>query len=174
MTKVDGDAARGLSQQQLAEGVQRVVGEAAGADAAGAVEIQAEFRGQVSVRIPAGELANVLPRLRDDSVLAFDMLADLTCVHFPRRALPLGPYDVVYHLLSLSRGHRLRVKVSCPDPERGVASATPTWPGASYLEREAYDMFGVRFVGHPDLRRILMGDDFDGWPLRKDFPYRGH
>ena len=76
--------------------------------------------------------------------------------------------------VSIVAGHRIRLKVACPDPEHGVDSACPVWKGANLLERESYDMFGLRFRGHPDLRRILMSEDFQGWPLRKDFPYRGH
>jgi NADH-quinone oxidoreductase subunit C len=132
------------------------------------------FRGQSSIRLPADKLLTLVKTLRDDEALAFEMLMDLTCVHWPRRPLPLGAFDVVYHLTSLSKGHRIRLKVACPDPEAGVPSVVAAWAGANLMEREAYDMFGVRFEGHPDLRRVLMGEDFAGWPMRKDFPYRGH
>jgi len=172
-TRPDGKAARGLSDAELVAGVRRVVTAVAGAAAAEALEV-GEFRGDSWVRLPAGTGRAVFAALRDDAELSFEMLADVTCVHFPRRTAPVGEFDVVYHLLSLSRGHRLRVKLACPDPEKGVDSVVPVWPGANFLEREAYDMFGVRFQGHPDLRRVLMPEEYVGWPLRKDFPYRGH
>jgi NADH/F420H2 dehydrogenase subunit C len=168
-TKPDGRPSRGLGQAEIVERVRSIAAEV------GAAETSSEsFRDESWVRLPAAALPGIFPRLRDDDALAFDMLMDVTCVHLPRRPLPLGEFDVVYHLVSLRRGHRIRLKVACADPEVGVASATSTWPGADFMEREAYDMFGVRFAGHPDLRRILMGDDYEGWPLRKDFPYRGH
>jgi NADH-quinone oxidoreductase subunit C len=173
LTRPDGAPARGLSQAQLVDGVRRVVRQQAGDAVAGALPVES-FRGQSSVRLPAEHALAVLRALRDDPEMAFDMLTDVTCVHWPRRPAPLGAFDVVYHLTSLSKGHRIRLKVACPDPEAGVPSACGVWPGANLMEREAYDMFGVRFVSHPDLRRVLMPEDFDGWPLRKDFPYRGH
>jgi NADH-quinone oxidoreductase subunit C len=174
-TRPDGQPARGLSDEQLIAGVRRVTGALGpgGGAAAAALETGA-FRGQSWVRLPPEDAFATLAALRDDEEISFEMLTDLTCVHFPRRPLPLGDFDVVYQLSSLSRGHRLRLKVACPDAEAGVDSVVSLWPGASFLEREAYDMFGVRFRGHPDLRRILMPEGYVGWPLRKDFPYRGY
>ncbi len=172
-TPNDGANARGLSQEALAERVLAILAEVGGAEAKSAATPES-FRGQTAVRLPAEHALAVLGRMRDDSELSMEMLVDVTCVHFPKRPLPLGPFDVVYHVSSLTLGHRLRLKVACPDPELGVDSVFPVWEGANLVEREAYDMFGVIFRGHPDLRRILMDGDFDGWPLRKDFPYRGH
>lgn len=172
-TPNDGENARGLSQEALADRVLTILGEIGGADAKAAATVES-FRGQSAVRLPAEHALAVLQDLKDDAELSMEMLVDVTCVHFPKRPLPLGPYDVVYHVASLTKGHRLRLKVACPDPEVGVDSAFPVWEGANLIEREAYDMFGMTFRGHPDLRRILMDGDFEGWPLRKDFPYRGH
>lgn len=172
-TPIDGQPARGLSDEQLIDGVRRVLGAAGSAEAAAALET-GSFRGQAWVRLPPADAFATLAALRDDEALSLEMLSDVTCVHFPRRPAPLGDFDVVYHLLSLSRGHRLRLKVACPDPEAGVESVVSLWPGANFLEREAFDMFGVRFRGHPDLRRVLMPEEYVGWPLRKDFPYRGY
>jgi NADH/F420H2 dehydrogenase subunit C len=112
--------------------------------------------------------------LRDDPELAFDRLADITCVDymsFPEKKP--GRFGVVYILHSLKSGRRLRVKVYLPADRPEIASATGLWKAAEWAEREVYDMYGVVFIGHPDLRRILMPDEYDGHPLRKDYPLRG-
>ena len=172
-THPDGRPVAGLSQEALVEAARRILGSVAGPEAAAAMPVES-FRDDSWVRLPAAHAVAVLRGLRDDAATGFEVCMDVTCVHYPRRPEPLGPFDVVYHLVSISKGHRLRLKVACPDPEKGVDSVTPVWRGANFLEREAHDMFGVRFAGHPDPRRILMSDDYDGWPMRKDFPYRGH
>ena len=99
----------------------------------------------------------------------FTMLLDLTVVDFPDRA---ERFEVVYHLLSISRNRRIRVKLSVGEANPAVASLTPVWKNADWLEREAYDMFGVTFDGHPYLRRLFMYDGFEGHPLRKDYGLR--
>jgi NADH-quinone oxidoreductase subunit C len=117
-------------------------------------------------------LVEVLRHCRDLPALAFDMLTDLTAVDylkFPGRQD--GPrFEVVYHLYSLAHNHRLRVKVSVEEDDAVVPTAVPLWPIANWLEREVWDMFGIRFDGHPDLRRLLMYEEFVGHPLRKDYP----
>ena len=117
-------------------------------------------------------LTAVLVFCRDDARLAFDMLTDLTAVDyskFPGRED--GPrFEVVYHLYSLGHNHRLRVKVRVDEDDPVVPTAVPLWPIADWLEREVWDMFGVRFAGHPDLRRLLLYEEFVGHPLRKDYP----
>ena len=99
----------------------------------------------------------------------YNMLLDLTCVDFlgqePR-------FEMVYHLLSLPKNHRLRIKTRLSEKDLSIDSLTSLWENANWLEREVYDMFGVHFKGHPDLRRIFMYDDFEGYPLRKDYPLR--
>jgi NADH-quinone oxidoreductase subunit C len=108
--------------------------------------------------------------LRNDPLSRCDMLTDLTVVDFPDRE---PRFEVVSHVYSLSLGHRLRVKSSVGDSEgdgAAIDSLTSLWASANWQEREAYDMFGVRFVGHPDLRRILLYPEFEGHPLRKDYP----
>ena len=117
-------------------------------------------------------LLAVLAHCRDDAALAFDVLMDLTAVDylkFPGRED--GPrFEVVYHLYSITHNHRLRLKVRVDEDNASVPSVVALWPIANWLEREAWDMFGVRFEGHPDLRRLLMYEEFVGHPLRKDYP----
>ena len=122
-----------------------------------------------AVAVIRGEsLAGVAAFLRG-APLRMDMLLDLTCVHFPDRP---ESFEMVYHFLSLDTQARLRVKAGLPAESPAIASLTGTWKNASWLEREVYDMFGVRFEGHPDLRRLLLYDGFEGHPLRKDYPLR--
>ena len=108
--------------------------------------------------------------LRDDPEMGYDVLLDVTAVHWPHREPPM---EVVAHFYSVARNDRLRLKARIPDAGP-IASLTPLWASADWNEREAYDMFGIVFSGHPDLRRILMPDDYTDFPLRKELPlYRG-
>ncbi len=104
--------------------------------------------------------------LRDDAEARFDFLTDLTARHFPARE---KPFQVIYHLYSFSRNARLRLKVDL-GAEESAMSVVSVWSTANWMEREVYDLFGVRFDEHPDLRRILLPPDWDGYPLRKDYP----
>lgn len=97
------------------------------------------------------------------------LLLDLTCVDYPSEP---GRFEMVYHFLSLDSNVRLRLKVRLPAGDPSVASLSGLWKNADWLEREVYDLFGVRFEGHPDLRRLLLYDGFEGHPLRKDYPLR--
>jgi len=128
--------------------------------------------GETSVYVARERLLEIVRWLHDDPEQQYDYLADVTAVEFRD---PERPLEVVWHLRSLPRRRFLRLKVALP---RGtpfeVASVWPVYRGADWLERECYDMFGVKFVGHPDLRRILMWEQYkEGFPLRKDFPLRG-
>lgn len=108
--------------------------------------------------------------LRDDPQCAMNMFVDITAVDYPER---LPRFEVVLHLRSLDKGHRVRLKARVGDAEgneASIASVVPVWRGADWFERETYDMFGIQFEGHPDLRRILMYPEFKGYPLRKDYP----
>jgi NADH-quinone oxidoreductase subunit C len=108
--------------------------------------------------------------LRDDPRCAMNMFVDLTCVDYPDRE---PRFEVVLHLRSLDRGHRVRMKARVGDEDgedAAIASVVPVWAGANWFEREAFDMFGVKFIDHPDLRRLLMYPEFVGHPLRKDYP----
>ncbi len=133
-----------------------------------AVDEVIEFRGERTLVVKAARVFDVLAHLRDDDACPFDMLTDVTAVHWPDRG---RPFEVAWLLYSLPGNRRLRVKVRVGEDEP-VPSGVPLWPAAGWLERECYDMFGIRFEGHPDHRRILMPDDFEGWPLRKDFPLK--
>jgi NADH-quinone oxidoreductase subunit C len=129
--------------------------------------------GQFFIRVEPGRSLEIMQYLRDDPRLLFEQLCDLTCVdylHFPNAA---DRYGVIYSLLSLTHGHRLWVKCFVNDPKPAVPSVTSIWKGAEWMEREVFDMFGIVFEGHPDLRRILTWDEFKAHPLRKDYPLRG-
>jgi len=125
------------------------------------------YRGDVSASIAPERLLDVARFVRDDPALRFDMPIDVTAVDYlgqePR-------FEVVYHLYSTRHHHRLRLKARVPEGNPSIASVTPVWVGANWLERETYDMYGIRFTGHPDLRRIYLYDEFQGYPLRKDYP----
>lgn len=114
-------------------------------------------------------LTQVMAFLRDDPRLLFNLLVDITAVDYLGRK---PRFDVVYHLLSIPFKRRLRIKVRVEDSEPTVDSLTPLWGNANWLEREVWDMYGIRFIGHPDLKRILLYEEFQGHPLRKDYPIR--
>jgi len=117
--------------------------------------------------VEAGSIVDVLRFLRDDAAHAYDMLVDVTATD---ASADHGQFHVVYQLRSLTRNVRLTVKVKVPVGDPVVPSATSLWASANWAEREVWDMFGVRFDQHPDLRRILMYEEFEGHPLRKDYP----
>jgi NADH-quinone oxidoreductase subunit C len=137
-----------------------------------AVEETHDFRGDHTVVVTRDRVTDVLRYCRDASSLAFNVLMDLTAVdhsRFPGRED--GPrFEVVYHLYSITHNHRLRVKVRVEEDDPVAPTAIPLWPIANWMEREVWDMFGVRFDGHPDLRRLLLYEEFVGHPLRKDYP----
>ena len=126
-----------------------------------------EFIGQLSVRVERDRILEVCEFLRDDAETRFDYLSDVTCVHYPEQVD--APFEIVYNLFSIPTNNRVRLKVRTSDAE-GVESVTSVWPAANWLEREVFDLFGVEFHGHPDLRRLLLPPDWDGHPLRKDYP----
>ncbi|MBF0588006.1 MAG: NADH-quinone oxidoreductase subunit C [Magnetococcales bacterium] len=115
-------------------------------------------------------LVETMTRLRDDDALNFKQMMDLTAVHYPKREAPL---EIVYQLLSVYRNQRLRVKMAVPDGAM-IPTVTGIWSCANWYERETYEMFGVLFKGHPDLRRLLTEYDSEDYPLRKEFPLCGH
>jgi NADH-quinone oxidoreductase subunit C len=126
-----------------------------------------EFIGQVSARIDGARIVEICTFLRDNTETRFNYLSDLTCVHYPLRTE--APLEVVYNLYSIPRNERLRLRVGL-GADASIESVTSVWPSANWLEREVYDLFGVTFNNHPDLRRILLPPDWEGHPLRKDYP----
>ena len=136
----------------------------------GAVERRDITRGELTVVVARDQIVRVLTELRDDSDSLFEVLIDICGVDYPERE---NRFDVVYHLLSPRKNQRIRVKCET-DEETPVPSVVAVFPAANWFEREAYDMYGILFSGHPDLRRILTDYGFQGYPLRKDFPLTGY
>jgi NADH-quinone oxidoreductase subunit C len=132
------------------------------------------FRDNLRAFVPASVLLVSLRTLRDDC--GFHFLAELGATDYlgyPGRAADRSRFEVHYCLTNLDSGDRLVVKVGVDDPDPALPSATAVWAGADWMEREVFDMYGIRFEGHPDLRRILMPEPFVAFPLRKDYPLRG-
>lgn len=146
------------------------LGQAIVANSAGAISTYHVAFGELTVLGSAPRVAQALTYLRDHPDYRFHQLVDLTAVDYPERA---ARFDVVYHLLSMVKNTRVRLKVQT-DEDTPVPSATAVFPVADWFEREAFDMYGVFFEGHPDLRRILTDYGFHGHPLRKDFPMTGY
>jgi NADH-quinone oxidoreductase subunit C len=129
------------------------------------------FRGETTVVVPGEHLRRAAEFLSTEPSLRFSFLSDITTVD----RFPIEPrFEVNYHLVSLDRRDRLRLKVRVSGGDPVVPSVIPVWPTANWHERENFDLFGIRFAGHPDLRRILMPDDWEGYPLRKDYPVEGY
>ena len=129
------------------------------------LETHAEH-GDVTVQVDAARIADVMRPLCEQEGVAFEMLTDLTAVDYlgeePR-------FEMVYHLYSVARNERLRVKARVAETAAEIDTLTGLWPSANWMEREVWDLYGIRFRGHPDLRRILLYDEFEGHPLRKDY-----
>jgi NADH-quinone oxidoreductase subunit C len=126
--------------------------------------------GELSVDVAPSNIANFVEFLKTDTACKFSSLVDITAVDYPARP---KRFDVVYHFLSMYQNHRIRLRVSIREDEM-VPSITGVHPSANWFEREVFDMFGILFSGHPDLRRILTDYGFRGYPLRKDFPTTGY
>lgn len=130
-----------------------------------------EFRGETTVVVPREHLRRVAEYLATEPSLSFPFLSDIT----PVDRFPLEPrFELNYHLLSIERKERLRLRVWLPGEKPEVASVTAVWPTANWHERESFDLFGIHFEGHPDLTRIVMPDEWEGYPLRKDYPVEGY
>jgi NADH-quinone oxidoreductase subunit C len=129
-----------------------------------------EFRGELTLVVPARQLRRIAGYLRDEPGLEFTFLSDISVVD----RFPADPrFELNYHLLSIPNAKTLRLRVWVAGPDPVADSLTATFPTANWHEREIFDLFGVRFDGHPDLRRILLPDDWEGYPLRKDYPVEG-
>jgi len=130
-----------------------------------------EFRGEVTVVVPREHLRRAAEFLAAEPSLRYTYLSDITTVD----RFPIEPrFEINYHLVSLDRLERLRLKVKLGGADPVLPTVTLVWPTANWHERENFDLFGIRFDGHPDLRRILMPDDWEGFPLRKDYPVEGY
>ena len=152
------EAAKHLAVQKLQDWDKQVVAEVI------------EFRGETTVVVPANQLLRTAEFLASEPSLRFTFLEDLTAVD----RFPLEPrFELNYQLLSIENAVRLRLKVKLPGADPAVQTVTSVWPTANWQEREVFDLFGVRFQGHPDLRRILMPEGWEGNPLRKDYPVEG-
>ena len=127
-------------------------------------------KGEIEITVDASNLVDAMGQLRDNANFLFSTLMDVTAVDYPSREVR---YDVVYHMLSMKHNQRIRVKVMTSS-EQIIPSVTSVWNAANWFEREVWDMYGLMFSGHPDLRRLLSDYGFDGHPLRKDFPLTGH
>lgn len=129
-----------------------------------------EFRDQVSVTVKKEKIIELIKYLHDTPELYFDHLADLcgTDYHGKKDIR----FEVVYNLFSIKHGHMIRIKAQVSEDDCKIDSVVSIWAGANWHERECYDMYGISFTGHPDLRRILMPEDWEGYPLRKDYPLK--
>ncbi|MBM4329955.1 MAG: NADH-quinone oxidoreductase subunit C [Deltaproteobacteria bacterium] len=128
------------------------------------------FRGENTLILRVEDILPICRFLHDDPELSYDYLTDLCGVDF----YPSEPrFEVIYHLCAMKTRSRLRLKTSLPGTAPHLTSVVSVWKGADWMEREVFDMFGIKFDGHPDLRRILLTPDWEGYPLRKDYPLRG-
>jgi NADH-quinone oxidoreductase subunit C len=128
-------------------------------------------REEMSICVERSSIREACALLRDDPACPFNFLADVTCVDW----YPSEPrFEVIYHLLSIPQKERVRLKVRLSGDAPVVESVTSVWPAANFFEREVYDLFGIRFTGHPYLRRIQMPENWEGHPLRKDYPVEGY
>jgi len=136
-----------------------------------AVAEAVEFRGETTIVVPKELLRATAERCREEAKLQYNLLTDATCVD----RYPTEPrFELNYHLVSIPRREKVRLRVRLAGSDPAVDSLVPVWPGANWLEREIFDLFGIRFAGHPDLRRILLPDDWEGYPLRRDYPVQGY
>lgn len=128
-------------------------------------------RNELTIWVDRTCMRQACQTLKDDGVLQYNTLADITCVDW----YPSEPrFEVVYHLFSIPNKKYVRLKVKVPGSDPAVDSLVPIWPGANSFEREVFDLFGVRFDGHPNLTRIMMPENWEGHPLRKDYPVEGY
>jgi NADH-quinone oxidoreductase subunit C len=128
-------------------------------------------RDEMTIFVAREDIREACVLLKEDAACPFNFLSDITCVDW----YPAEPrFEVVYHLLSIPKKERVRLKVHLNSASPAIESLTSVWPGANYFEREVFDLFGIRFTGHPYLRRILMPEDWEGFPLRKDYPVEGY
>jgi len=131
-----------------------------------------EFRGDLTINVRKDRILDIIRYLKEAPEAAFDFLVDIAGVDFLKLGGP-ERFAVVYHLHSHTYLRRLRIKAWIPEDNLSIDSLMPLWQTANWQEREIHEMFGIKFTGHPDLRPLLLPDDFTGFPLRKDFPLKG-
>ncbi|HUJ19437.1 MAG TPA: NADH-quinone oxidoreductase subunit C [Nitrospirota bacterium] len=142
---------------------------------AGQVLAVTSHAGQVSVLVRKEVIKEICLYLRDDPSLKMDHLADLTAVDYSQYPGDKGPrFEVVYNMISTSYLHRIRLKARVPEEDARIDTVSAIWHTANWHERETFDLMGVQFDGHPDLRRILLPEDWEGHPLRKEYPLKGY
>lgn len=129
------------------------------------------FHGQTSVTVSKDAIQVICRYLHDEPSLDFKLLRDLTAVDYMGKQEPR--FEVIYHIYSINHRHFLRLKAPVTERDCKIATVTPIWIGADWHERECFDLFGIEFTGHPDLRRVLLPEDWQGFPLRKDYPTEG-
>ncbi len=133
------------------------------------------YAGQVSVTVKREMIRDICLYLRDEPSLRMDHLADLTAVDYSRYPGDNGPrFEAVYNLISTEYRHRIRLKARMPEEDPRIDTVSSVWQTANWHERETFDLMGIRFSGHPDLRRILLPEDWEGHPLRKEYPLKGY
>lgn len=136
-----------------------------------AIEAAKFDREEMTIVVERSAIREACVLLREDPACPFNFLSDVTCVDW----YPSEPrFEVIYHLLSIPKKERVRLKVRLNSSSPTIDSLTPVWPGANFFEREVFDLFGIRFAGHPYLKRIMMPEDWEGHPLRKDYPVEGY
>ncbi len=141
----------------------------------GEVTGTATHAGQVGVMVKKERIQDICRFLHDDPALKMDHLSDLTAVDYSAYAGDTGPrFEVVYNMISTTFRHRIRLKARVPEDNPRIDTVTPIWQTANWHERETYDLMGIIFHGHPDLRRILLPEDWVGHPLRKEYPLKGY
>ena len=130
-----------------------------------------EFRDNRRIHVPAPRLFEILKCLKDEA--GFNQLAELCAADYLNYPGARDRFGLWYILINITTGERIIVKTTLDEPDLSIASVFPLWKGADWMEREAFDMYGITFVGHPDLRRILLPEEFTSYPMRKDYPLRG-
>jgi NADH-quinone oxidoreductase subunit C len=142
---------------------------------AGQVLDTTTYAGQVAITVKKDMIRDICRYLKDEPSLTMDHLADLTAVDYSAYPNDTGlRFEVVYNLISIEYHHRIRLKVRVPEEDPRVDSVSSIWQTANWHERETFDLMGIKFDGHPDLRRILLPEDWEGHPLRKEYPLKGY
>jgi len=150
-----------MTEQQTIDAVKKVVADA----------LVSEFRGDTRIVVSPAMLQRVMSMLKSER--RFDLLVDVTCVDYLNYRDATDRFGLVYLLANTATSERVTIRTFLNEPDLTIPSMVPLWPGANWMEREVWDMYGINFDGHPDLRRILMPEEFAAFPLRKDYPMQG-